>query len=112
MPIEGAAAVLVGLAILAFTSGAAFALYRRVRPRPGIDGRTVLVTGATFISWTSDNWRPGSVCRGPADERQRAVQGKGGTLRERRGWCLAAGHAVDALVQMNEVGCPGYACPA
>jgi phosphatidate cytidylyltransferase len=48
MPVTGPAAVLVGLAALAFLSGAAFALYRRIRPRPGIDGRTVLARGASY----------------------------------------------------------------
>jgi phosphatidate cytidylyltransferase len=50
MPIEGAPAVLVGLAILAVASGSAFALFRRLRPRPGIDGRTVFLRGASYAA--------------------------------------------------------------
>ena len=48
MPIGGAPAVLVGLAVLALGSGALFALFRGLRPRPGIDGRTVLARGASY----------------------------------------------------------------
>ena len=50
MPIGGAPAILVGLAILALASGAAFALFRRLRPRPGIDGRTVFLRGASYAA--------------------------------------------------------------
>ena len=50
MPLGGATAILVGLAILALASGAAFALFRRLRPRPGIDGRTVFLRGASYAA--------------------------------------------------------------
>ena len=48
MPVGGAPAILVALAILALASGGAFALFRRLRPRPGIDSRTVLLRGASY----------------------------------------------------------------
>jgi len=50
MPPGGAPAILVGLAVIALASGAAFALFRRLRPRPGIDGRTVLLRGASYAA--------------------------------------------------------------
>jgi phosphatidate cytidylyltransferase len=50
MPLGGAPAILVGLAILAFASGAAFFLFRWLRPRPGIEGRTVLLRGASYAA--------------------------------------------------------------
>ena len=50
MPLGGASAILVGLAMLALGSGAAFALFRRLRPRPGIDGRTVFLRGASYAA--------------------------------------------------------------
>ena len=50
MPLGGAPAILVGLAVIALASGAAFALFRRLRPRPGIDGRTVLLRGASYAA--------------------------------------------------------------
>jgi len=50
MPIGGAPAILVGLAIVALASGSAFALFRRLRPRPGIDGRTVFLRGASYAA--------------------------------------------------------------
>ena len=50
MPVGGAPAILVALAILALASGGAFALFRRLRPRPGIDGRTVFLRGASYAA--------------------------------------------------------------
>ena len=50
MPLGGAPAILVALAILALASGAAFALFRRLRPRPGIEGRTVFLRGASYAA--------------------------------------------------------------
>ncbi|MFL5725018.1 MAG: phosphatidate cytidylyltransferase [Chloroflexota bacterium] len=49
-PIPGAAAILVGLAFLAVGSGALFAAYRRLLPRPGIEGRTVFARGASYAA--------------------------------------------------------------
>jgi phosphatidate cytidylyltransferase len=46
----GAPAVLIGLAILALVSGSAFALYRRLRPRPGISGFTVFQRGLSYAA--------------------------------------------------------------
>jgi phosphatidate cytidylyltransferase len=48
MPLAGAPAILVGLAVLAVASGAGWALLRRLRPRPGLSGRTALERGASY----------------------------------------------------------------
>jgi phosphatidate cytidylyltransferase len=48
MPVAGAPAILVGLAALAIGSGAAWALVRRLRPRPGLAGATALARGASY----------------------------------------------------------------
>ena len=50
MSIGGAPAILVGLAIIAIGSGAAWALFRRLRPRPGLTGRTALARGASYAA--------------------------------------------------------------
>jgi phosphatidate cytidylyltransferase len=50
MAIPGAAAILVGLAAIALGSGAAWALFRRLRPRPGLSGRTTLERGASYAA--------------------------------------------------------------
>jgi phosphatidate cytidylyltransferase len=48
MPLAGAPAILVGLAVLAVASGAGWAVLRRLRPRPGLSGRTALERGASY----------------------------------------------------------------
>jgi phosphatidate cytidylyltransferase len=48
MPIAGAAAILVALAALAIGSGVAWALFRRLRPRPGLAGGTALARGSSY----------------------------------------------------------------
>lgn len=50
MDLSGAPAILVGLAVLAIGSGAAWAAFRRLRPRPGLSGRTALERGASYAA--------------------------------------------------------------
>jgi phosphatidate cytidylyltransferase len=46
----GPSAILVALAMIAIASGAGWALFRRLRPRPGLSGQTALARGASYAA--------------------------------------------------------------
>jgi phosphatidate cytidylyltransferase len=48
IPIHGAAAILVAGAVVGLLGAVAWALYRRLRPRPGLTGRTALERAASY----------------------------------------------------------------
>ena len=48
MPIDGAPAILVAMAAIGLAAGSGWAAYRRVRPKPGLAGRTVFERGASY----------------------------------------------------------------